>query len=244
MSVSAEQSSTPDPNAAFLTVRGWHKKVGTDDRSVPRNIKFKGVREWSRLPSQKRMKISDDDRDIYMSAGDDFQVPSGLLVGLWTAETGRLTSRWTRKGSWVPASRQRKYGSRCVRHYGKRKCMANWRALVRICQQKRGKRRICNPYKVYGSRAIALGRMQHLAKRWSPAKGVWGDHVVDYDGDDVYDPHDPDDAVATSARHIRIDYDEALKRKMTDRNAWLTAVSLYRGGWNRDYTRRVYRAWQ
>lgn len=236
--------SQPEPNAVFLTHKGWHDKVKVRDRPAPRNTGFKGVREWNHLPSQKGLKISDGHRDIFMSAGDDFQVPAGLMTGHWTAETGRLTASWIRKGSWVRASQQIKYGSPCVRRYRMKKCRANWQALVRICAQKRGKRRICNPYAVYSSCAIALGSMQHLAKRWSPAEGVWGEHVVDYDGDGVYDPHDLEDAVATSARHLRIDYEEALKSGMSDHNAWLTAASLYRGGWNRDYNRRVYRAWQ
>jgi hypothetical protein len=123
------------------------------------------------------------------------------------------------------------------------KCRENWNALKRICAQKRDGQPICDPNKVYSSRAIALGRMQHLAKIWSPAEGRWGEHVVDYNGDGVFDPHDPEDAVASTALHVRLSYEDARVMGYSDANAWRYAIRRYRGGFNQDYERRVYRAW-
>ncbi len=235
----AEQGRIGGPNAAYLTPRGWHADAKAPDLKARPVL---GLRRWQKLRAQKRLGITDADRDLIMSVADDYQVPAGLLVGLWTAETGRLRKGWSRR-EWYSADRMRKYGSQCARHYGIVKCRENWTALGRICAQKRGGRAICDPTEVYCSYAIALGPMQHLARRWSPADGQWGGHVVDYDGDGAYDPHTLADGMASAARHVRFDYEAALTEGRTDANAWRAAVWSYLGGANRGYEKRVYQGW-
>jgi len=238
-SAAAEQQPTGDDSAAFLTPRGWNAKAVIPDAA---SRKVQGIREWNDLRRQKALRISNAQRDIIMSAADDFQVPAGLLVGIWTAETGRLAKNWLRR-DWYRAKIMPRYGSACARHYGILKCRDNWAALQRVCSQQRDGQAICDTDRVFTSYAIALGPMQHLARRWSPADGVWGDHVVDYDDDGIYDPHTLSDAMASAARHVRIDYEEALAAGVSDAGAWRTAIAGYLGTENPRYMRTATRYW-
>jgi membrane-bound lytic murein transglycosylase B len=200
-----------------------------------------GIRSWSHLKSRsQRSRVSDGERDILMSAGADFVVPTELLYGIWSVESGRLDNGWHYR--WPLAKLLPQYGSVCARRYGILKCRANWSALQRICAQKRNGSPICDPNRVRSSRAIALGSMQHLAIKWSPAEGEWGRYVHDYDLDGTFDPHSFADAVASSAGHLRGDYELAIKGRLAGDNAWRYAVRMYLGkSTAQSYERKVYR---
>jgi len=235
----AEQQPAGDDSAAFLTPRGWDAKAVIPDAA---SRKVRGIREWDDLRSQKALRITNGQRDVILSAADDYQVPAGLLAGLWTAETGRLSKNWLRR-DWYRAKFMPRYGSACARHYGIVKCRDNWAALRRICAQQRDGQPICDPDRVFTSFAIAMGPMQHLARRWSPSDDTWGDHVVDYDGDGVYDPHLLPDAMASAARHVRFDYEAALASGQSDAGAWRSAIAGYLGSPNPRYMKTATRYW-
>jgi len=201
----------------------------------------KGVRSWSHLKSRsERSGVSDWERDVIMSAGADHKVPSKFLYGIWSAESNRVDSGWHH--SWLLAKLLPRYGSECARRYRITKCRRRWKAVQRICAQKRNGQPICDPNEVRCSRAIALGPTQHLSTRWSPAPGEWGSHVVDYDNDGVYDPHSLTDAMASSAVHLRNDYVAFKRRGSTEKNAWRYAVRMYLGSSDAvHYQRKVYR---
>jgi len=187
-----------------------------------------GVRSWSHLPSRSEQSgVTDQERDVLMSVSADYDVNSGLLYGIWSMESARLGDGWS--NSWPLAKRMRLYGSECAKRYRIIKCRRRWKAVQRICAQKRGDQPICNPNQVHCSRAIALGSMQHLSTRWSPAEGEWGEHVRDYDEDGVYDPHRLTDAMASAAMHLRNDYSAFRKRGSSEHNAWRLAVRMYLG---------------
>ncbi len=209
------------------------------DQPVPDSVK--GVHSWSHLPSRsKKSGVSDWERDVVMSAGADYDVPAELLYGIWSAESHRVKSGW--HPDWLLARHLPRYGSECARRYRIVKCRQRWRAVQRICAQKRDGRPICDPNKVRCSRANALGPTQHLSTRWSPAEGEWGSHVRDYDNDGVYDPHSLTDAMASSAMHLRNDYESFIEMRATEKNSWRYAVRMYLGHRDaRHYQRKVYR---
>ncbi|MBU0625574.1 lytic murein transglycosylase [Patescibacteria group bacterium] len=241
-------SVRPDPeseinNSPESTEPTIEERSDEDNPQVvePTSKRFLGVRSWAHLSARsKRSGVTDRERDIIMSAAADFDVPSGLLYGIWSVESGRLSGQWHRR--WQQAKLLPRYGSACARRYGIIKCRTNWTALQRICSQKRNGQPICDPNRVRTSRALAMGPMQHLPIKWSPADGVWASYAVDYDQDGTFDPHDFADAVASSAGHLRHDYELGRNELgLTETNAWRHASRMYLGqATARRYERKVY----
>jgi hypothetical protein len=216
-------------------------KARVTEAVVSTTNKLVGVRSWKQLPSRSRRgRVTDYERDVIMSSAVDFHVPSGILYGIWSVESGRLHREWHPR--WVLARLLPQYGSACARRYGIIRCRTNWEALERICAQQRGGQPICDPKRVRTSRALAMGPMQHLPIKWSPAREEWAIYVVDYDQDGTFDPHNFADAVGSSAGHLRKDYELARNElKLNEANAWRHAARMYLGkATARHYERKVY----
>ncbi|MBN1585436.1 lytic murein transglycosylase [Candidatus Uhrbacteria bacterium] len=158
----------------------------------------------------------------------EFRVPAGALYGIWKKESNWLSGGW--KPHWIPAHTLTDPQGTCRSHFrqnGEKKCRRHWQALQAICSQKRDGQPVCDPYRVRVSRAGAMGPTQHMPAvllRCRNGHCRWADHAVDYDGDGTFDPHRLPEALAATARYLRIRYDGS-----TCRGDWGCAINLYYG---------------
>ena len=160
---------------------------------------------WNHLASRTDLGLSDRERDLVMELERESGVPGWVLYGLWCQRSGCLSGGWQQSGDW---QRSRDMAldpnSRCRRERSQ-DCLEEWRALQSICRQCRPDgSAVCNPDEVWSSYALALGQLQQLPRHFILTEDWhWQDHIVDYDGDGVYDPHRLDDALASVATALR-----------------------------------------
>lgn len=176
--------------------------------------------------------------DLIRRVSVDFDVPAGLLYGIWQKESGGLGSGWGNGGSWYLARDMARPGSICMERYGAR-CARHWEALQLICdQRRRDGSRVCNPEEVRTSYALAMGPMQHMpaeiAVIAADGSASWGRRAVDYDQDGVVDPHDLDDAMAMSASFLRRYYESKVE-ELGESGAWRWAANRYFGSQTAGY---------
>lgn|SRR3989338_2665680 len=180
--------------------------------------------------------------EILRAAAAKYRVPEGALYGIWSVESRRLAGGWgTPQQSWVRAADMPVTGSECHKQADKvglggsggglAWCQKQWRALQRLCSQRRAGQPICDPKEVRSSWALALGPMQHvsgytLAER-KDGKLAWDSRVVDFDGDGVIDPHSLADAMGMAAKFLRLKFDES--------GSWTWAVNKYYGSQTAGY---------
>jgi hypothetical protein len=181
--------------------------------------------------------LSDPDR-IIASVSATYDVPAGLLYGVWRKESGGLRHGWGTSPSWHVPSELVAPGGRCVREYDQAKCDRHYRALQAICSQQRGGRPICDPRTMRTSYALAMGPMQLMPetvlRTTADGTGTWTTFAVDYDGDGVVDPLSLPDAMAMSARFLRHFY-ETKRGEMGELEAWQWAANRYYGSQSAGY---------
>ena len=201
----------------------------------------------SRRPKAVRQPATDSAyRSLIMTIAQKYKIPSGILYGVHTKESSRLDSNW--ESHWHLANTLTKSDGPCIDRYGWTKCNQHWNALQAICSQKRHGRPICDPNQVRVSYAGAMGPTQHMPGILLRRDGNsyrWAAHATDYDGDGVIDPHHLPDALATTARYIRIAYD-----KKCGQRSWQCATNKYFGANSTGYfegvdsKKGVYYWWQ
>jgi membrane-bound lytic murein transglycosylase B len=168
-----------------------------------------------------------DPHELVKQVAADFDVPAGLLYGIWKIESGCLEGGWGKaEHGWKLAHKMYYRDSDCVEIYGAKWCWRQWKALNTICAQRRPSgSKVCNPHAVRTSYALAMGPMQHLpgyvVAKQSDGSYAWTDRVVDYDGDGVFDPHRLPDAMAATAKFVRRWFDK--------KNSWRYAADKYFG---------------
>ena len=171
---------------------------------------------------------------IIEAVGRTYQVPKGILYGIWRKESGMLTGGWrTKAGDWFNARELVLPGGRCIQEYGRARCQKHWTALVAICaQRRRNGTVVCNPNQVYTSYALAMGPTQHMPAeliKWNGRSWQWTSDAVDFNRDGVADPHDLADAMAMTAVQIRRYHDKNPRR------SWRWAVNRYYGSQRAPY---------
>ena len=169
---------------------------------------------------------------LIKAVAKDYGVPGGALYGIWSKESSRRLQGWGDSKGWLLAADMVKDGSTCVNEYGKAKCEKHWRALKAICgQTRRDGTKVCDPYEVRVSYALAMGPMQHMPGEIvefdKSGQAQWGSRARDFDGDGVIDPHDLDDAMAMSAAF--------LKKYHQQYGSWQKAVNRYYGSQTAGY---------
>ncbi len=173
-----------------------------------------------------------DPAALIMAVSNRYDVPAGAIYGIWMKESGGLRSGWGSGKGWVLAADMVQPGSECQSHYGADKCQKLWRALQGLCQQtRRNGSQVCDPNQVRASYALAMGPMQHLPTLGLRCGGngscSWADHVVDFDGDGVFDPHSLPDAMASTAKLIN--------RYFREEGSWQRAINRYYGSQKEGY---------
>ncbi len=215
--------------AFVLCVCGYAAFAGKSDGSREPVPPPPPVDRWStRSPGAAPSVRNLSSEQWIVNAGDRYGVPKGALYGMWAKESAKLDGGWGESQGWLLASEIVKPGGACHREYDVKWpgfCDKQWKALVAICSQKRDGRRICDPYKVRSSYALAVGPMQHLPinimKQDADGRMVFTDYAVDADGDGVVDPHSLGDALHMTAKFLRKHKDSG--------HGWNYAVNAYFG---------------
>lgn len=170
---------------------------------------------------------------IIESVGQAYQVPKGILYGIWRKESGMLMGGWrTNNLDWFRAAELVAPGGRCIKEYGRPRCQKHWAALIALCAQRKGGRPICNPNHVYTSYALAMGPTQHMPAeliKWDGGRWQWTPDAVDFNRDGVVDPHDLADSMAMTAIQVRRYHDKNPQR------SWRWAVNRYYGSQRAPY---------
>jgi membrane-bound lytic murein transglycosylase B len=175
-----------------------------------------------------RAEAQQDPLAIITAVSRTYQVPAGILYGIWRKESGMLMNGWrTKAGDWFNAGELVSPGGRCVTEYGQARCQKHWAALVAICAQRHRNGAItCDPRQVYTSYALAMGPMQHMPAeliKWTASGWQWTGDAIDFDRDGVVDPHNLADAMAMTAVQIRRYHDK------NPNQSWRWAVNRYYG---------------
>lgn len=179
---------------------------------------------------------------LIQTVADTFQVPAGALFGIWMKESHGLQRDWGPAAYWLRASKLTWRNSDCVVRYGVDRCWDQWLSLKRICAQRLKvgavSRTLCDPLRVRTSYAMALGPMQHMPMTLLPEKGRreyrWAPHVVDFDGDGVFDPFELPDAMAATALFIKRHHSRKY-RELGHKKAWVYAINRYYGSQTAGY---------
>jgi len=161
--------------------------------------------DWSRLPSRTDIRVPDADRDRIMDLEQATRVPSWAIYGIWTNESANNQRGWREVRPWVPGRSIIARGSKCRRHRGNR-CHDAWDGLRSVCAQRRQNGQpVCNPNDVWTSWTGAMGGYQHMPRPFLINRhGNWQAWVTDFNADGVYDPHDPEDSMATTAVYLQM----------------------------------------
>lgn len=198
----------------------------------------KGVKE-----AASKLGITIAQAKLIQEVSKTFNVPAGLLYGVWKKESGGLAFGWrSKKADWFRARDLTRAGGECFKRYSHKPdfrswCKRHWRALQAICGQRyplgpRQGERVCDANKVHTSYAHAMGPMQHMPAELvqKTSAGLWRynpRHAMDWNRDGVVDPHDLGDAMAMTA-HI-------LRRLKNNKGSWPLAAASYFGSNKRHY---------
>lgn len=171
-------------------------------------------------------------RALIDQVGQKYDVPKGLLYGVWQTESHGLCGGHGSSGSWQLVPNLVAMGGKCVTTRGTAKCQKNLRAMQDICAQTRNGRPICDPNDVRTSSALAMGPMQIMPTtlfKNSDGRYAPGVHAIDYDHDGVIDPHDLGDAMATAAVLLKARHGAARRKGYDSYESWQIAAKLYNG---------------
>lgn len=217
----------------IFQVKIWH------DRNDPRHEAVPGAASRTTpvpsTPNPNRRDISDN-RELIRAVGETYDVPAGILYGIWRKESDGLRSGWGTGAGWYRAPELVATGGRCLREYNAARCDRWWRGLQAICSQRRNGVPICDPNEVRTSYAYAMGPMQVLPTVIMDVDGSngWTANAADFDRDGVVDPHSLPDAMAIAALEIRHRFDRASSSlSMYDR--WIFAANGYYGSQSAGY---------
>jgi len=215
-------------------VKIWHDR---NDPSSREAVPASAVRTTS-VPSTlnpNRRDISDD-RELIRAVGETYDVPAGILYGIWRKESDGLRSGWGTGAGWYRAPELVAPGGRCLREYNAARCDRWWRGLQAICSQRRNGVPICDPNEVRTSYAYAMGPMQVLPTVIMDVDGSngWTANAADFDQDGVVDPHSLPDAMAIAALEIRHRFDRASS-SLSTYDRWIFAANGYYGSQSAGY---------
>ena len=171
-------------------------------------------------------------KTLIKQVADKYDVPAGALYGIWSVESHQLKGGWGTGKGWLRAADIVRRGGACTAKYGRAWCLRHWNSLVALCGQTRADgSKVCDPYQVRTSYALAMGPMQHIPAEViridDGGRGSWTDRAADYDSDGVVDPHSLPDAMAMTALFLRHNY-----AKYGD---WRKAVNAYYGSQSEGY---------
>lgn len=218
-------------------------------------------KEFKIAPQTVIQKNSENSKDLYyqmiLYISRKYNVPAGILYGIWRKETSLLEYGWrTAGGDWFLARELPKPTGRCPYELSKsgrrtfaqalKVCINHWQSLKAICAQKRHNNSpVCDSNQVYSSWALAVGPTQHLPAeiiKWERgADGLhnwkWTRDAVDADRDGVVDPLNFVDAMAMTAIQL-IRYKAQADAKMgigNPRGGWRWATNRYCGSQKEAY---------
>jgi len=171
--------------------------------------------------------------DLIVNVSQRFDVPPGIIYGIWQKETKGLRGGWSDERGWYRALRLSYRNGKCVKAYGASMCWKNWLRLKTICDQRRADgQRVCDPMQVRTAYALEMGPMQFvpstLLRQPSRGKLEWTRYAVDYDGDGVIDPFSLPDAMASAAKYLRCQFDRKVG-ELGEEKAWRYAIIRYNG---------------
>jgi len=163
-------------------------------------------------------KITPEEVSLINKVAESFNVPAGLLYGIWRKESSCLADGYRSGPSdWYLAAGLMTSESKCVYNYGWSRCVKHWQALVAMCSQVRKSgslsgQKVCDPFEVYTSYALAMGPTQHMPGEIFEKK-VFDDGTytfvytlaaIDFDGDGVVDLHSLADSMAITAYQLSV----------------------------------------
>ncbi len=177
-----------------------------------------------------------DSNELIRAVSETYDVPSGIIYGIWMKESNGLRSGYGTGAGWYRAPELVARGGRCLSEYNAERCDRWWRGLQAICSQRRNGAPICDPNEVRTSYAYAMGPMQVLPTVVIDVDGSngWTANAVDFDGDGVIDPHSLPDAMAIAALEVRHRFERAAPAA-NPYDAWITAANGYYGSQTAGY---------
>lgn len=220
----------------------WQVKVWHDENDPRPSATAAGAAPRTTVhsnptPNPNRRDLRES-RELIRAVSETYDVPAGLLYGIWRKESGGLASGYGTSASWHRASDLASPGSRCFREYNAERC-GNWfTGLQAVCSQLRNGRPICDANEVRTSYAFAMGPMQLLPSSVLAVRPdgttTWTAYAVDFDRDGTVDPHSLPDAMAMAARHVRLHYEQRAAG-MSANDAWIWAANRYYGSQTAGY---------
>mgnify|MGYP001605077443 CR=1 FL=1 len=223
----------------IMVVYGWHQQ--NDPR--PRRAAATSSAPRTSVPSTPNPNGRDigNDRELIRAVSETYDVPAGLLYGIWRKESAGLRSGFGTGAGWYLTTDLVARGGRCLREYNAARC-ARWRESLRaICNQRRGGVPICTPDEVRTSYAFAMGPMQVLPTNVVTVREdgttAWTAHAVDFDRDGIVDPHSLPDAMAITARFVRRSFEERRTANpgASETDSWIWAANSYYGSQSLGY---------
>jgi len=222
----------------IMVVYGWHKQNDRRSAAVPAASASVAPRTSAHSnPNPNRRDLSDTN-ELIRAVAETYDVPAGILYGIWHKESGGLRGGWGTSAGWYRAPELVAPGGRCLREYNAERCDRWWRGLQGICSQRRNGVPICDPNEVRTSYAYAMGPMQVLPTVVlnvnADGTTSWTANAADFDGDGVVDPHSLPDAMAIGALELRHRFDRVAST-MPTYDAWIHAANGYYGSQSAGY---------
>ncbi|MEY4744445.1 MAG: Transglycosylase domain [Candidatus Parcubacteria bacterium] len=214
----------------------WHREndprpATTVTASAPRTT----VHSTTPNPNHRDLGES---RELIRAVSETYDVPSGIIYGIWMKESNGLRTGFGTGAGWYPAPGLVASGGRCLSEYNAARCARWWQGLQAICNQRRNGAPICNPDEVRTSYAYAMGPMQVLPSVvldvHPDGTTSWTANAVDFDRDGVIDPHSLPDAMAIAALEVRHRFERA-SATASPYDAWITAANGYYGSQTEGY---------
>jgi hypothetical protein len=179
-----------------------------------------------------------DPNELIRAVSETYDVPAGILYGIWRKESDGLRSNWGTGNGWYRAPTLVAPGGRCIREYNADRCNRWWQGLQAVCNQRRNGAPICDPAQVYVSYAYAMGPMQVLPSVildvHADGTTSWTANAADFDRDGVVDPHSLPDAMAIGALEVRHRFDRA-PANLSVYEKWIWAANGYYGSQTAGY---------
>lgn len=218
-------------------VRAWHER--TDPRPVAQTTASAAPRTavHSTTPNPNRRDLGDS-AELIRAVSETYDVPSGIIYGIWMKESNGLRSGFGTGAGWYPAPELVARGGRCLREYNAERCERWRRGLQAVCSQVRNGRPICDANEVRTSYAYAMGPMQVLPSVILDVRAdgttSWTANAADFDRDGTVDPHSLPDAMAIAALDVRHRFERA-PATANGYDAWITAANGYYGSQTAGY---------
>lgn len=223
----------------IMVIYNWHQRNDPRHEGVPAGAKDAtlrtGVAHSNPNPNPNHRDIRDG-RELIRAVSETYDVPAGILYGIWRKESDGLANGWGTGRGWYTAAELLAPGGRCLQEYGAARCDRWWRGLQAICSQRRNGAPICDPNAVRVSYAFAMGPMQVLPTVVMDVDGSngWTANAADFDQDGTVDPHSLPDAMAIAALELRHRFERASST-MSAYDAWIYAANGYYGSQSAGY---------